>query len=306
MTQTGENVRTPCEPKAASPTKLVAVAAWFLLLVICISSCRGDASKIDPSDVEAPKPEPTASVVKFEFPDKDYGKFDHQSEQHVRLPCQVCHTNDGQAAKVKFTGHIPCSSCHTEHFAEKNVALCSICHTDAESGNMKSFPPLRSFNARFDHARHTPHANCATCHSPTQRGTGFSVPTRANAHTTCFQCHGADAAIAKSEIAKGNNIDSCATCHQQGTPGAGRGFAKYAGGFSHAKHGGPQRLSCNSCHTIQAGARRDRQVSAPETAMHFAAGRGQSCATCHNGKRAFGGEDFSSCKRCHQGDSFKF
>jgi hypothetical protein len=28
--------------------------------------------------------------------------------------------------------------------------------------------------------------------------------------------------------------------------------------------------------------------------------------TCHNGKRAFGGDDFSSCKRCHQGAHFYF
>jgi hypothetical protein len=28
--------------------------------------------------------------------------------------------------------------------------------------------------------------------------------------------------------------------------------------------------------------------------------------SCHNDKRAFGGDDFSDCKRCHQGPTFRF
>jgi hypothetical protein len=28
--------------------------------------------------------------------------------------------------------------------------------------------------------------------------------------------------------------------------------------------------------------------------------------TCHNGKRAFGGDDFTSCKRCHTGPAWRF
>jgi hypothetical protein len=28
--------------------------------------------------------------------------------------------------------------------------------------------------------------------------------------------------------------------------------------------------------------------------------------TCHDGKRAFGGDDFSSCKRCHTGTAWRF
>jgi hypothetical protein len=30
-----------------------------------------------------------------------------------------------------------------------------------------------------------------------------------------------------------------------------------------------------------------------------------SCRNCHNNKRAFG-EEFASCKRCHQGQTFRF
>jgi hypothetical protein len=28
--------------------------------------------------------------------------------------------------------------------------------------------------------------------------------------------------------------------------------------------------------------------------------------TCHDGKRAFGGDDFTVCKRCHQGTAWRF
>jgi hypothetical protein len=28
--------------------------------------------------------------------------------------------------------------------------------------------------------------------------------------------------------------------------------------------------------------------------------------SCHNGKRAFGGDDFSVCNRCHKGSAWHF
>jgi hypothetical protein len=28
--------------------------------------------------------------------------------------------------------------------------------------------------------------------------------------------------------------------------------------------------------------------------------------TCHNDKRAFGGDDFNDCTRCHRGDAWHF
>jgi hypothetical protein len=28
--------------------------------------------------------------------------------------------------------------------------------------------------------------------------------------------------------------------------------------------------------------------------------------TCHDGKRAFGGDDFTVCKRCHKGAGWRF
>jgi c(7)-type cytochrome triheme protein len=72
-------------------------------------------------------------------------------------------------------------------------------------------------------------------------------------------------------------------------------------GFSHAKHDRTEGLSCNECHRVQAN-----RVSAPQPLNHHAAPRAFSCMSCHNGKRAFGGDDFSVCKRCHTGARWQF
>jgi hypothetical protein len=49
-----------------------------------------------------------------------------------------------------------------------------------------------------------------------------------------------------------------------------------------------------------------RQVTTPQPLNHHASGRGQSCASCHDGKRAFGDDDFSVCTRCHTGTAWRF
>ncbi|HEX5706892.1 MAG TPA: cytochrome c3 family protein, partial [Pyrinomonadaceae bacterium] len=75
--------------------------------------------------------------------------------------------------------------------------------------------------------------------------------------------------------------------------------------FSHAAHGSRQGLSCASCHEVRAGLAQSRQVSSPRPAQHFPPARTRSCASCHDNRRAFGGEDFGDCKRCHRGSTFR-
>jgi hypothetical protein len=65
-------------------------------------------------------------------------------------------------------------------------------------------------------------------------------------------------------------------------------------------------LSCNECHRVRAGVVRRLQVSAPQPLNHHASPGAFSCMSCHNGKRAFGGDDFSVCKRCHTGNAWHF
>lgn len=233
--------------------------------------------------------------------DADYTRFKHDEPQHERLPCLLCHVRTEKSVTPKFSGHLPCAGCHVQQFADNKSQICSICHTDAESGAMKSFPSLQNFSAKFDHGRHLGQTNCGSCHRPSQRGTALSIPDGRAAHASCFSCHGPETEIG------GKNIGSCATCHEPGTPPRSRPrSAAYASGFSHNEHLMRGKTNCSSCHTVFAGGSPGRQVSAPVVAMHFPPAKGQSCGSCHNNKRAFGVGDFANCRRCHEGKNFGF
>lgn len=239
----------------------------------------------------------------LQSPATDYSDFKHDNPQHARLPCLLCHKRENNSPQPTLPGkaaHAPCTGCHQQQFANSASPICANCHTDAQSGKLKPFPPLSSFDARFDHAKHTGTA-CNTCHRPNRRGVALSIPARANAHVTCFTCHTPDAQ------ANGRNISSCSTCHQLGqlvrTSEQARAFRV---GFSHANHDASESLGCVACHRVRAGLPRGRQVTAPSPLNHHARANAFSCASCHNGKRAFGGDDFSTCKRCHEGDAWRF
>ena len=228
---------------------------------------------------------------------QDFSKFLHSSPQHTRMPCLVCHVRKDNSAAISFPSHIPCSSCHVQQFADNQSPICTICHT---ATGMKRFPGLRSFKATFNHARHTSQTNCATCHRPASGGAALSVPSGANAHLTCFACHGP-----KSDVG-GRNIGSCSECHQPGSPVRNTATAKaFSVNFDHGEHT-RRNMSCSACHTVRPGSSRGRQVSAPLASMHFAPSGTLSCASCHNNKKAFGGTDFKDCKQCHERNSFRF
>ncbi len=225
----------------------------------------------------------------------DFSKFKHSNPMHQRMPCLLCHQRNDNSPTMKYSGHSPCSGCHQQQFNEGSQSpLCTICHT---ANGLKRFPTLRNFTARFNHAKHLRQTNCAICHKPIRGGTAFSILQRSNSHTTCFQCHAANAS---------NGMASCGTCHTPGRPPAASSEfvrAYTATPFRHAAH--LRSMNCAECHTVKAGFARGRQVSSPAAQMHFAPSRSPSCAGCHNNQRAFGGEDFNDCRRCHQGGKFR-
>jgi predicted CXXCH cytochrome family protein len=238
-------------------------------------------------------------------PSGDFSKFQHSSPNHARLPCLLCHRRESSAARPALpggSGHLPCAGCHAQQFANNESPICTICHTDVKSGAIRSFPPLKSFRVNFDHSRHvrTGKANCTTCHRPARGGVAQSIPTGFNAHTICYRCH------APRAQSGGRDISSCGTCHKLGayarTPSSSKAFSM---SFSHAKHG-QAGLACTECHSVRAGMPQRKQVTAPEPANHHASGKSLSCMSCHDGKRAFGGDDFTVCKRCHQGNAWRF
>lgn len=229
---------------------------------------------------------------------KDYSRFTHSNQFHSRLPCLLCHRRDDNSTRIRFPGktdHLPCAGCHALQFSDQSSPICTICHSNPQLGKMKRFPSLRSFGFKFDHYKHR-NTNCAVCHKPESRGVIKSIPSGPSAHATCFQCHTANSA---------NSMASCNVCHQPGslvrTPERTRAIRI---GFSHAKHS--TGFDCNSCHQIRVGAGRGRQVTQPLAAMHFTSGDTRSCASCHNGERAFGADDFANCRRCHIGKNFRF
>ncbi|MEO8435924.1 MAG: cytochrome c3 family protein [Pyrinomonadaceae bacterium] len=245
-------------------------------------------------------------------PALDYSTFKHSSQRHASQACNACHQRSDNSATPRFPGHKACTSCHLAQFVTPNVPMCVICHTDVNSSNppLKAFPARfnESFNVKFDHAQHMngsarPASGCLACHSRVRtRAAALSIPASLPAHNQCYSCHTPD-----SKSSSGSEIASCGVCHDQRpysrTTINARAF-RYA--FSHAKHGTPQRLGCSDCHSLSAGAPQSRQVSSPTAAEHFATTRGQSCLTCHNGRRSFGGDlAFKDCRRCHMSASFK-
>src|SRR5262249_16457009 len=152
-----------------------------------------------------------------------------------------------------------------------------------------------------DHARHVGMGNvsCATCHKPIRNGVGMTIPSGANAHITCFQCHGPQAKV------DDRDLGSCGVCHRPGpSTRTAQTAAAFRVGFSHAAHNKDEGLTCINCHQIRADARRG--MSAPQPLNHHASKGAFSCMSCHNGKRAFGGDDFSVCTRCHTKETWHF
>ncbi len=273
-------------------TQVLIIIACGLLFVYVSSSGRAHGFEIGPW-TENGSVEPAGNAA------ADFARFTHSNQFHSRLPCLICHRRDTNSPRMGFPGkvnHLPCAGCHTAQFNDRSSPICTICHTNPETGAMKRFPPLRSFAARFNHAKHQ-RTGCATCHASQRNGVARSIPSGSSAHATCFRCHSANAST---------GMASCSTCHQPGrlvrTPEWTRAFQLR---FSHARHIS-EGMSCATCHTVRAGSARGRQVSSPLASMHFAPANSLSCGGCHNGKRAFGPDDFANCKRCHQGDRFRF
>ena len=246
------------------------------------------------------KPAPISKPVLIplaEPQDKDYSHFTHSNELHARLPCLLCHRRDDNSARIGFpgkSGHLPCAGCHALQFSDNTSPICTICHT---ATGMKRFPRLKNFGFKFDHSRHG-RVNCAVCHKSQGSGLARSIPSGPTAHETCFQCH-----TSRSS----GTMSSCSTCHQPGRLArTSEWSAAYRKSFSHAKHLAANNMNCTTCHAVHAGAGHGKQMSAPLVTMHFAPERSRSCGGCHNGKRAFGPDDFSNCKRCHSPKTFKF
>jgi c(7)-type cytochrome triheme protein len=275
-------------------------------LALVLASLAAFALALLPRLVATAKPPPV--VLTLEPRAQDSQVFSHSSQRHASLECAACHHREDNSPRPAWPVHEDCADCHAPEFFTPDSPLCLNCHTDLSQRKppVKDFPSLRSFNARFDHAAHArgdarPEQGCASCHAPARRGVALSILAGSAAHENCYRCHTPGAQSA------GRDISSCSTCHAPGgysrTPTASRA---YSVSFGHASHGPRQNLSCDDCHTVRAGAGQGRQVASPQPTQHFGSARARSCMTCHDNRRAFGGDDFADCKRCHKGQTFRF
>jgi len=221
--------------------------------------------------------------------DSDYSKFLHSSSKHSSIGCAGCHHRTDNSSRPTFPSHKDCTGCHLTQFTTPNIPMCSICHLNVNGNDppRKPFPDRfkESFNVSFDHAQHMtgeakPKNGCTSCHnSPLRRGAAWSIPARLSAHDGCFTWH------TPNSQSNGRDLASCGVCH--------------------AQHSSRQRLNCSECHSYKAGLPQRRQVDSPRALEHFPTGN-RTCATCHNGRRSFGGDlDFKNCARCHKGSSFR-
>jgi c(7)-type cytochrome triheme protein len=230
--------------------------------------------------------------------DADFSKFQHTSAYHKRLPCALCHRREGNATQPSIPGgkdHLPCAGCHQKQFADSSNPICTNCHVNPPAKDLKAFPRLTSFNMKFDHGRHEG-VNCASCHRPSRRGVALTIPVGFSAHATCFQCHGPQAKSGERDIS------SCGVCHELGRYIRPTTMARaFKVGFSHEQHNRDESLSCKACHRS-----RGNEMTAPQALNHHASAGSFSCVSCHNGKRAFGDNDFSVCTRCHKGSTWHF
>jgi c(7)-type cytochrome triheme protein len=285
-------VRSPARRRAISLVLMLAFVAVFVASVL-----HGLVARAKPSTV----PVSAAAVA------QGGKRFSHSIRQHAETACESCHQRSSDP-HPHLPGHKACIECHATDFTTPQSPLCLGCHTNVESSNppLKAFPGLTDFGMRFDHARHMtggakPEKGCASCHLPVRRGIAVSIPGGFTAHQNCYQCH------SPNSQAGGRSISTCSLCHAQGSYSRPSTGAKaYNVSFSHATHSARQKLSCEECHQVRAGAPQTQQVASPQPTQHFGSGRGASCMTCHNGRRAFGGDNFADCKRCHTGQTFHF
>ena len=287
---------------AGSKTRKIAV---MIGVVIGLAGLSIDAAR---------RVEPTLQVTSA-----DYSRFSHSSpREHAdlmdRKNCESCHRR-GAGVAPTFPLHKDCTGCHLVQFTAANRGaevnpICIICHTkdglNSSNPPTKTFSGLRTFRAEYDHAQHLqgkenakPAAGCVACHTATLRGVAQSIPAHLNAHRICYECHSAGK--------QASDLSSCGVCHSLGSYApTSTNAASYRVSFSHAEHAGRARLTCTSCHNLKGrGLPQGKQVSSNSAFEHFAGSRAQSCATCHNGRRAFGDADTHDCKRCHKRDGFR-
>jgi hypothetical protein len=269
----------------------------LLVCALCVfaASCLKQQERTTPTITSAETPE----AVPVRASDTTFKAFSHTVKEHQQFDCASCHHREGKSLKMDFAGHEACIGCHLNQFTDKDQTMCTICHENMQAAppTMKTFPAtfVEGFNMKFDHAVHDrgnakPAQGCVACHD--LAGPGRHIPATFAAHSDCFGCHTAE-----------SKIGECSVCHAiapySRTPQSRYIFKAV---FTHAAHSGQ---SCDECHNVRQG-QQGRQVTNIAAQEHNVA-PANNCYQCHNGQRAFNGNDLinmTTCTRCHKGQGF--
>lgn len=224
--------------------------------------------------------------------DKTFKAFSHKIPEHTQFACNTCHSREPKGVKSQLGGHESCIGCHMNEWIAEEQAICFVCHKDLNSNDppVNAFPAkfIEGFNMRFDHAVHEKRTACSDCHDPS--GPGKTIPIGFQAHSNCYGCHTAE-----------SRLGQCSVCHELAPYNrTTQSEYNFRAIFRHGDHNG---VGCNECHNVVAGAPNSRQVTNIQILEHRTS-PGNNCLQCHNGRRAFSGNnslDVNNCVRCHGG-----
>lgn len=258
---------------------------------------------------EAPAPAARATSPGFDHIGHD-GKVSVSGADPIA--CGACHALRAGGRLAGRPDHGTCfGACHGAEPEKRRARkpypidvarrrVCESCHAPAAldevaAGSARKltvdYPPYRTdpdYSITFPHDRHqkpsAPVGGCTACHA-TPADPGAAAPRRAPVHSRCARCHtGGDAPA----------MTQCTTCHLAAfgpatSPHLVRGAFPVTARFSHTRHM-PRvgNAGCADCHegVVRAGG---DELPAPRT---------ESCAGCHDGKRAFSTVE-PRCSTCH-------
>jgi c(7)-type cytochrome triheme protein len=264
--------------------KLFAVA--FLLAMIATTGLRASSAGASVENTTAGQSQGS-------------GKFNHTSQRHSQIKCDACHVRRADAIKPVMPGHRACIACHIREFTSKEFGICSNCHEGIKAVQPKvlTFPERQTFGTEFSHKTHATYvsgerrADCSSCHAVAGARTTFP------AHRECYVCHKAPEQVKAGEKVGGASCGECHTTTGDKKPPSAMSKA-YNYRFTHQVHAQREGIKCVECHNVLQS-ESAAQVSVPQLREHRGAGF-QGCGSCHNGRRAFGGELVSNaCIRCH-------
>ncbi len=234
------------------------------------------------------------------------------------LPCSRCHTIDKFGALVGAPDHSNCyGACHgpaptrrapakRRQLAPAARRVCTRCHAPAsvetwQRGSKLAMKPFyRPYSIQHDYGINLSHkkhdapsrasgrktTGCVSCHEVP--GARPAKHAKQAPHARCASCHATPGKNAPP-------MTACASCHRAAYGPASRpnlmtGAFAVGPRFSHTKHqprlaGGASCLSCHANIAASGGI----DLAAPKTT---------TCATCHDGTRAFSTRG-PNCRACH-------